>query len=116
VTEGYLNMVHRDDAAGVVRHLLETGRAQGDVVNVVDDEPVSKWAFADWLAAQCGRDSPEKRTIEERLAAEDLSATVERRLRTSKRVTNDRLHELGYDFRFPTFREGYRAAIDAYRG
>jgi nucleoside-diphosphate-sugar epimerase len=116
VTEGYLNMVHRDDAAGTVRHLLETGRAQGDVVNVVDDEPASKWAFADWLAAECDHDPPAKRTIEERLAAEDLSETVERRLRTSKRVANDCLHELGYDFRFPTFREGYRAAIDAYRG
>jgi nucleoside-diphosphate-sugar epimerase len=116
VTEGYLNMVHRDDAAGAVRYLLTEGLARGEVVNVVDDEPVAKWSFADWLAEQCGRDSPPKRTIEDRLATADLSETVRRRLQTSKRVANDKLRDLGYDFAFPTYREGYRAAIDAYRG
>ena len=115
VTEGYLNMVHRDDAAGAVGYLLTEDRARGEAVNVADDEPVAKWAFADWLAEQCGEPEPEKRTIDERLAAEDLSETVERRLRTSKRVANDRLRELGYDFAYPTFREGYRAAVEAYR-
>ena len=114
VTEGYLNMVHRDDAAGAVRFLLESDLGRGEAVNVVDDDPVSKWDFADWLAAECGEADPPKRTIEERLAADDLSETVERRLRTSKRVANGRLRELGYEFAFPTYREGYRAAIDAY--
>jgi nucleoside-diphosphate-sugar epimerase len=115
VTDGYLNMVHRDDAAGAVRHLLDGDRARGAVVNVVDDEPVSKWSFADWLAEQCGRDPPEKRTVEDRLAEADLSTAVRRRLRASKRVRNDGLRELGYEFAYPTYREGYRAAIEAYR-
>jgi len=115
VTEGFLSMVHRDDAAGAVAYLLAADLARGAVVNIVDDEPVSKWSFADWLAEQCGREPPEKRTVEERLAAEDLSATVERRLRTSKRVSNDRLRALGYEFDYPTYREGYRAAIEGYR-
>jgi len=114
VTGGYLNMVHRDDAAGAVRHLLVEGGARGEVVNVVDDEPVEKWTFADWLADQCGRDPPPKRTVEERLADDDISATVERRLQTSKRVDNGRLRALGYDLAYPTYREGYRPAIDAY--
>jgi nucleoside-diphosphate-sugar epimerase len=115
VTEGYLNMVHRDDAAGAVGYLLETGRGREAAVNVVDDEPVSKWTFADWLAAECGRDPPEKRTVEQRLAEGDLSEAARRRLHTSKRVANDRLRELGYEFAFRTYREGYRAAIEAYR-
>jgi nucleoside-diphosphate-sugar epimerase len=115
VTEGYLNMVHRDDAAGAVRFLLETDVARDEVVLVVDDEPVEKWAFADWLAEQCGRDSPPKRTVEGRLADEDLSAAARRRLRTSKRCSNDRLRGLGYEFAYPTYREGYEAAVEAYR-
>ncbi|WP_135819825.1 NAD-dependent epimerase/dehydratase family protein [Halostella litorea] len=114
VTEGYLNMVHRDDAAGAVRYLLEADRARDDVVLVVDDEPVSKWAFADWLADQCGVDPPAKRTKAERLAEGDLSAAAERRIQTSKRCSNDRLRSLGYEFAYPTFREGYRAAVDAF--
>jgi len=115
VTEGYLNMVHRDDAAGVVRFALTDDAADGeDVLLAVDDEPVDKWAFADWLADECGVEHPEKRTVAERIAAGDLSTPAERRLRTSKRCSNDRLRELGYEYAFPTFREGYRAAVDAF--
>jgi nucleoside-diphosphate-sugar epimerase len=113
VTEGYLNMIHRDDAAGVVRFALAD--ADEDVVLAVDDEPVEKWAFADWLADQCNVERPAKRTVEERIAAGDLSTPAERRLRTSKRCSNDRLRALGYEFAYPTYREGYRAAVAAFR-
>jgi nucleoside-diphosphate-sugar epimerase len=114
VTEGYLNMIHRDDAAGAVRFLLETDRGRGDVVHVVDDEPVSKWTLADHLADACGEPAPEKQTTTERLADGDLSAAAERRIRAEKRVDNARLRDLGYELRYPTYREGYTAAIDAY--
>ncbi|MFC7027459.1 SDR family oxidoreductase [Halomicroarcula sp. GCM10025324] len=114
VTAGYLNMVHRDDAAGAVRFLLE-GDHRDEVVLVVDDEPVEKWAFADWLAEQCGVDHPPKQTKAERLADETLSSTARRRIQTSKRCSNDRLRELGYEFAYPTFRAGYRTAVEAYR-
>jgi len=115
VTAGYLNMVHRDDAAGAIRHLLETDRARGEPVVVVDDEPVDKHAFADWLADECGVPRPEKRSKAERIAAGDLSAAAERRIRTSKRCSNDRLRALGYEFAYPTFREGYRDAVRSFR-
>ena len=115
VTAGYLNMVHRDDAAGAVRYLLETDSARGEPVVVVDDEPVDKHAFADWLADECGVSRPEKRSKAERIAAGDLSAAAERRVRTSKRCSNDRLRALGYEFAYPTFREGYRDAVRSFR-
>ena len=114
VTAGVLNMVHRDDAAGAVRFLLETDRGRDAVVNVVDDEPVEKWGFADWLAEQADVDFPPKQTVEQRLADVDRTAT-RRRIRANKRVSNDRLRSSGYEFAYPTFREGYRAAIDRYR-
>jgi nucleoside-diphosphate-sugar epimerase len=114
VTEGYLNMLHRDDAAGVLAFALAEN-PDDEVLLAVDDEPVDRWALADWLAEQCGVEVPEKRTVEERLDEDDLSTAAERRVRTSKRCSNDRLHELGYEFAFPTYREGYRAAIEAYR-
>ena len=114
VTAGYLNMIHRDDAAGAIRWFLETDAARGAVVNVVDDEPVQKHAFADWLADECGVPRPEKRSKAERIDAGDLSTAAERRIRTSKRCSNDRLRSLGYDLEYPTFRDGYHAAIAAY--
>ena len=116
VTAGYLNMVHRDDAAGAIRYLLETDRARGEPVVVVDDEPVDKHAFADWLADECGVPRPEKRSKAERIAAGELSAAAERRIRTSKRCSNDRLRALGYEFAYPTFREGYRDAVRSFGG
>jgi nucleoside-diphosphate-sugar epimerase len=114
VTEGYLNMVHRDDAAGAVRYLLESDQARGDVVHVADDEPVSKWTLADYLADACGEPEPPKQTTAERLAAGDLSTAAERRIRAEKRVDNARLRDLGYEFAYPTYREGYAAAVDAH--
>ncbi|MFC6771301.1 NAD-dependent epimerase/dehydratase family protein, partial [Halorubrum pallidum] len=115
VTAGYLNMVHRDDAAGAVRFVLDADATRGEPVLVVDDEPVDKHAFADWLADACGVPRPVKRSKAERIADGDLSATAERRVRTSKRCSNARLRELGYAFSYPTFREGYRSAIRTVR-
>lgn len=113
VTEGYLNMIHRDDAAGVVRFMLES--TDEDLLLAVDDEPAEKWAFADWLAEACDTETPPKMTKSERLADDSLSEPAKRRILTSKRCSNDRLCELGYSFRYPTYREGYQAAIEAYR-
>jgi nucleoside-diphosphate-sugar epimerase len=114
VTAGYLNMVHRADAAGAVYHLLAENH-RDEVVLVVDDEPVEKWAFADWLAEQCDVPFPPKQTTTERLADDSLSETAKRRIQTSKRCSNDRLRNLGYEFEYPTFREGYRDAIGNHR-
>ena len=58
---------------------------------------------------------PPKQTTEERLADPDLSETAKRRIETSKRCSNDRLRSLGYEFSYPTFRDGYREAVEAYR-
>ena len=115
ITEGHLNMVHRDDAAGAVRFLLEHNHARCEVVNVVDDEPVEKWAFADWLAEQCGEPEPGKQTVSERLDDPELSAAARNWIAADKRVSNGKLRGFGYDFSYPTYREGYRAAIEAYR-
>jgi nucleoside-diphosphate-sugar epimerase len=112
VTEGYLNMIHREDAAGVVRFMLES--TDEELVLAVDDEPVEKWGFADWLADECGVERPPKETKAERLDG-DVSAAGRRRILTSKRCSNDRLRELGYEFHYPTYREGYRAAVEAFR-
>jgi len=114
VTAGYLNMLHRDDAAGVLAFVAETSPPD-DVLLAVDDEPVEKHAFADWLADACGVERPPKRSKAERLAADDLSSAARRRILTSKRCSNARLRELGYEFAYPTYREGYGAAVEAHR-
>jgi nucleoside-diphosphate-sugar epimerase len=98
-----LNMIHRDDVAGCLIAALERGRP-GEVYNAVDDEPVSQRDFFQWLAAQLKRPLPPP-------VAEDAEATRKRGV-TNKRLANAKLKsELGYQFKFPTFREGYVAEL-----
>jgi len=94
----FLNMVHRDDVAGAIIAALEKGRA-GEIYNVVDDEPVTQLDFFRWLAADLGKAMPQFVQPDER---------VERkRGLTNKRISNARLKsQLGYEFKYPTFREG----------
>lgn len=112
VTAGYRNIIHRDDAAGAVRFLLAADVGRDAVVNVVDDEPVEKRAFARWLATHCDEAEPPTETLAERVADDDRSASP--RVRANKRVSNDRLRGYGYAFTYPTYREGYREAIEQY--
>lgn len=114
VTAGVTNLTHRDDAAGAVAFLIREGHARSDVVLVVDDEPVSKWELADWLAEECHMPTPPKQTKAERLANSSVSDPARRRIEAEKRCDNEKLRSLGYELRFPTYREGYRRVIDEY--
>jgi nucleoside-diphosphate-sugar epimerase len=98
-----LNMVHREDVVGAILAVLKSGRP-GEVYNVVDDEPVSQVAFFQWLSGPLGKDLPPS-------VPEDPE-TIRKRGVTNKKVSNRRLKmELGYQFKYPTFRQGYTAEI-----
>ncbi len=98
-----LNMIHRDDVVGAILAALKTGRP-GEVYNVVDDEPVSQLGFFQWLSETLGKKLPPS-------VPEDPDA-VRRRGVTNKSVSNRRLKmELGYEFKYPTFRQGYADEI-----
>jgi nucleoside-diphosphate-sugar epimerase len=96
----YANRIHRDDAAGALAHLLRLPRPAPLYLGV-DDAPVDLAEVLVWLAEELGAPLP-------RLAEATASAGPER---TSKRCTNALLRESGYDFRFPTYREGYGALL-----
>jgi len=98
-----LNMIHRDDVAGAIIAALTSGRP-GEVYNVVDDEPVSQLHFFQWLSGPLGKELPPS-------VPEDPVA-VRKRGVTNKKISNRRLKmELGYQFKYPTFRQGYTAEL-----
>ncbi len=98
-----LNMIHRDDVAGAIIAALKNGRP-GEVYNAVDDEPVTQLSFFQWLSGPLGKELPSS-------VPEDAEA-VRKRGVTNKKVSNRRLKmELGYQFKYPTFRHGYTAEI-----
>jgi nucleoside-diphosphate-sugar epimerase len=98
-----LNMIHRDDVAGAIIAALKSGRP-GEVYNAVDDEPVSQLGFFQWLSGPLGKELPPS-------APEDAEVVSKRGV-TNKKVSNRRLKmELGYQFKYPTFRQGYTAEL-----
>jgi nucleoside-diphosphate-sugar epimerase len=99
----FLNMIHRDDLVGCIIAALKNGRA-GEIYNAVDDEPVSQLHFFQWLAQAVDKPLPPSEP-------ENPDATRRRGV-TNKRVSNRKLKmELGHQFKYPTFRQGYSAEL-----
>ena len=101
----YTNRIHRDDAAGCLRHLMEIDDPM-DIYLGVDHASVDEGDLLEWLAGRLGVSILEKELDEE-------TATVRRA--GSKRCSNNRLLESGYWFKYPTFREGYEMVIRSWK-
>ncbi len=91
----YLNLVHRDDAAGALEHLMALEQPERVYIGV-DEEPVDSEIFYRWLASHSGSSVP-------------LADTT--RAGGNKRCSSNRLRASGYTFRYPTFRDGYGALM-----
>ena len=115
VYPGYRNLLHRTDAAGVLARLTRGGAGDHDTVIAVDNEPVDRVRFVRWLANESGVTAPPAADPGELLSDPDRSFTSKRRLFESKRCDNARLQSLGYEFVYPTFRDGYAEAVTSYR-
>lgn len=101
--ERLINMIHRDDLAGVILAALKSGKP-GEIYNAVDDEPVTQLYFFRWLSETLGKYLPPYATPDE--------AAARKRPLTHKKVSNRKVKmELGYQFKYPTFRQGYTAEI-----
>lgn len=101
--ERFLNMIHRDDVVGCVIAALERGQT-GNIYNAVDDEPVSQFDFFSWLSEVLGKPMPD-------WVAENVEPARNRGV-TNKKVSNQKLKtKVGYEFRYPTYRQGYMAEI-----
>ena len=101
--ERLINMIHRDDLIGAIIAALKSGRA-GEIYNAVDDEPVAQIHFFRWLSETLGKYMPPFAT--------EAESTERKRGLTQKKVSNRKLKmEMGYQFKYPTFRQGYTAEI-----
>lgn len=105
----WTNRIHRDDAAGALRHLVLatlSGAALEPVYVGVDDEPADDAAVLRWLAQRLALPEPPN-------AAEAEAPAGGRG--GNKRCRNARLRASGFAFQYPSYREGYGALIDAQR-
>lgn len=104
--EHFTNRIHRDDAAGLVRHLL-FHPAPAPLYLGVDSEPADESQVHAFVAKELGLPEPQ---------LEEKDESSRRRQGVgSKRCSNRRARESGYKFRYPTYKEGYGALIRARR-
>ena len=104
-TAHYTNRIHRDDAAGLVKHLLFHDSPESLYLGV-DDHPAEEGELYRWLAKELG--APEPMPLDESDAA---GGDGRRRSTGSKRCSNRRARGSGYRFRYPSYREGYGELI-----
>ena len=98
-----LNSIHLEDVVGSIVAALEQGMP-GRIYNAADDQPSTQLEFFQWLSQRLGKPLPPR--------AEPSADPARKRGLTNKRVSNLRLKtELGYSFRYPTFKEGYAASV-----
>jgi nucleoside-diphosphate-sugar epimerase len=106
--EGVWSFIHIEDAARAT--LAALGREGPEVFNIVDEDPapVAEWVPA--LAAAVGAPRPLKiSTFIARLAAGDYGVAVMTKNQGSSGALAHR--ELGWQPRYPSWREGFRTAL-----
>ena len=99
------NLIHRDDCAGVLRHVM-TLPDPASIYIGVDDEPVPRADILRHLAILFGLPEP--------AVGEDAGASPWLRKRAGdlgKRLSNRRLRSSGYELEFPTYRQGYASIV-----
>ena len=93
----WTNRIHVEDAARAVLHVLDLVPLP-PLVEVVDEEPAPRADVLSFLASKLGRPSP---PVGDTPAPRGLG----------KRVSSALLRRSGFDWRYPTYREGYTALI-----
>src|SRR5215471_4866634 len=98
----FVNQVHRDDIALAFFLLLNrAAQSSAQIYNIVDDEPLLQSDCYRWLAQRLNRPLPSTRKSEQSRKRGD----------TNKRVSNAKLHQLGWTPDYPTFADAMGKSI-----
>ena len=110
----YLNMIHLDDICAAIWFLYQhPNLAESGVYNVTDDSQATKERIVNWLAKRLAfKQMPifDTRIPGRRVSSQAKPASGQP---ANRRVANSKLKALGWSLRYPTFREGYEAIMNA---
>ncbi|WP_432745431.1 SDR family oxidoreductase [Methylobacter sp. G7] len=91
----FTNRIHQQDCVGVLSFLLEqrlAGNALAQCYLASDDDPAPTWDVMTWLADQLHCLRPTAKAADAGM---------------NKRCSNARLKALGYQFHYPSYKDGY---------
>jgi nucleoside-diphosphate-sugar epimerase len=98
----FVNQAHRDDIASALFLLLNQERQRAaQIYNIVDDEPILQSECYRWLAQRLNRSLPPIRKSE----------GARKRGDTNKRISNAKLHQLGWTPDYPAFGDAMEKSI-----
>jgi len=103
----YTNRIHRDDCARVLEHLLFLP-TPAPLYLAVDDDPAPLGEVLSWLATQIDVPEPPL-AVSQPLKPGGRGGDPAARARASKRCRHTRLRASGFQFRYPSYRDGYAA-------
>lgn len=111
----YWNLVTADDAAAAVVSAVRNGRRHtGKVYNVCDDEPVKYKDLVEYISRSLG--APKPGSIPIFLAKQAIGDLTVQYLLQNMKCMNHRIKEdLGWQLRYPTYREGHEAIMERWR-
>lgn len=106
------NRIHVADIAGSALHLAT--RDLGGIFNVTDDEPCPPQDVVAYVADLMGVEAPQEIAFDDA----DMSPMARSFYGENKRVSNGRLKQAGYAFRYPDYRAAFSAmwADGSWRG
>ncbi|VAW46374.1 Nucleoside-diphosphate-sugar epimerases [hydrothermal vent metagenome] len=95
------NRIHSEDCAGMLAYLLEQNEVNPERVESlyagVDNQPTLSCEVHDWLSEQLSAPEPDRKEPSE----------ASRLMRSNKRISNAKIRTLGYEFKYPTYKEGF---------
>ena len=97
----FVNQVHRDDIAAALFLLLNRPSLSREIYNVADDQSILQSECYRWLAEKLNRPLPPLGKREGERKRGD----------SNKRVSNAKLHRLGWSLRYPGFAEAMEKSI-----
>ena len=97
----YTNRIHQDDCVGVLDFLINLKQTQAKQLApcylAVDSDPAAESEVYQWLAQELQAPAPIMKNVPQGSS--------------NKRCSNQRLLALGYQFKYPGFRQGYSAIL-----
>ncbi|BBP46665.1 NAD(P)-dependent oxidoreductase [Thiosulfatimonas sediminis] len=99
------NRIHSADCTGIFTHLMTLDMQDSNKLDNlyigVDNKPTPSCEVYEWLAEELS--VPE---VEHKEPSENS-----RQLRSNKRLSNERIRQSGYEFKYPTYQDGYGELI-----
>lgn len=93
----WTNRIHRDDCVGVLKFMVSktlAGKPLESLYLATDNEPATLFDVLEWMKDRIGDVQPDH----------DMPEATRR---ANRRCSNQRLRDLGYDFIYNNYREGY---------